>query len=163
MNEILLSGHAHRSVPVVGPYRYVRLENMRHPASGGQAIVAIAALRIIDTNTGTNWALGGIASAHSRFNTSYTWENGIDASTATMWISTNNAGVLTEVSPVWYQVDLQEPREFNSILISGRDTFGQVPGKFDIMASVDGTNWTLLRRLTKEVVSAFGNLTEVLQ
>lgn len=161
MLEALLSEDGQHWEPV-GPFRYVRLSNMRHPANGGQSIVAIASLRIIDTRSGTDHALNKAVSGYSQFSTNYQYKNAVDASVTTLWISASDPGVLTEMSSVWFQVDLGEPREFDSILISGRDTFGQVPGKFDILGSVDGSNWALLRSLTEEVTSAFGNLTEVL-
>lgn len=139
---------------------------MRKPLTGGESLVGICMIEVKGPDSDQNLALNSTATAYSSYGT-YTPDRAISGSANDFWVCANGIDVFAESTPIWFQLDLGKIITFDSISVSGRKPpsgsshYRHYPGKFDILASADGVDWFLLKRLTEEVTSEGSDLTKV--
>lgn len=113
-------------------YRFNILSNQ-----GGNAI-AIANIAMFDNNE-MNVVLGGTASASVTHISPYSPDLAFNQNLSDFWASGNNY-------PTWLQIQLTSAsivRTFNMSARTG-SFFNQIPTHFELLASADGNEWTLI-------------------
>lgn len=138
--------------PFKNGIRYIKFDRLTAiPASTGN--INIVEIMIQKLSDGINFCRqpGVVATASS----SYVTENpsmAIDGVTGTndanRWTSAYSTQTTDyNTTPHWFQIDLGQPRIFDSIQMVSWLTSGQLPRHMDIKASLDGVAWKTMRML----------------